>query len=345
MKAVFFEEHGGLEVLQYGDVTDPVVTPGTVKVAIKASACNPGDVWERRGFPGMKIPLPHIPGSDAAGVVVETAPDVTVVKVGDEVVIHPGMSCRKCEECLNDREFFCRAFTILGQKTGPLVGAHAEYIVVPAVNCVPKPAELSWDEAAALPVVLVTVWRQLVVRGGLAAGQRVLVWGGAGGLGSIAIQLCKAFGAEAIAVAGDDEKLAAAKDLGAAHLVNRKKEDVLDAIRRITDKKGVDIVFEHVGKQTWPTSVLAAKRGGIIVTSGATSGHEAITDLRYVFVRHLTIAGSNLGTVGDLRTALDFVAQGKVRPVIHSRIPLSEHVEAQKLLERSEVVGKIVHPR
>jgi NADPH:quinone reductase-like Zn-dependent oxidoreductase len=345
MKAVYFEAHGGLEVLQYGDIPIPTVKPGHVLVRVKASACNPGDRWARRGFPGMPIPLPHIPGSDVAGIVEEVAPDVTGVKPGDEIVVHPGMSCRQCAYCLAGEEFFCRDFMIYGQRTGPWDGAHAEYVAVPAVNCLPKPKSLSFEEAAALPVVLVTVWRQLVVRGGLRAGQRVLVWGGAGGMGSIAIQLCRAFGAEAIAVAGDDDKLATAVALGAAHAINRKREDVLETVKRITEKTGVDTVFEHVGKQTWPTSVLAAKRGGTIVVSGATSGHEAVTDLRYVFVRHLSIFGSNLGTVGDLRAALSFVEQGRIKPVIHSVLPLSEHAEAQRLLEAGDVVGKIIHPR
>jgi NADPH:quinone reductase-like Zn-dependent oxidoreductase len=345
MKAVYFATHGGLDVLRYGDVPEPVLAPGHVIVRVAASACNPGDLWARQGFPGMPIALPHIPGSDAAGVVEAVAPGVTGLAPGDAVVVHPGLACRQCPDCLADREFFCRDFAIFGQRTGPWSGAHAEKICVPAVNCLPKPAGLDFDEAAALPVVLTTVWRQLVVRGGLKPGDTVLVWGGAGGMGSVAIQLCKAFGAAAIAVGSDDAKLAAAQTLGAAHLVNRKREDVLAAVKRITDKRGVDIVFEHVGKQTWPVSVLAAKRGGVITVSGATSGAEAVTDLRYVFVRHLSIFGSNLGSVSDLRAALAFVAQGRIKPVIHSRLPLAAHAEAQRLLAAGEVVGKIVHPR
>ncbi len=345
MKSIFFTEHGGPEVLQHGDVPDPELKAGHVRVDIRASACNPGDVWSRRGFPGWTIPLPHIPGSDAAGVVAEVGAGVEGISVGDPVVIHAGLSCGKCAACLRDESYFCREFAILGQRTGPWYGAHAESIVVPAANCVPKPVRLSFEEAAALPVVLVTVWRQLVVRGGLREGSTVLVWGGAGGLGSIAIQLCKAFGALAVAVGSEDEKLAVARDLGAAHAVNRKKQDVLEAIKEITGGEGADIVFEHVGKQTWKTSVLAAKRGGIIVTSGATSGYEAVTDLRYVFTRYLTIAGTNLGTRGDLEDALRFVDQGDLRPIIHSVLPLERHVEAQRLLEAGEVIGKIVHPR
>lgn len=345
MKAIYFEQHGGLDVLQYGEVPEPALKPGYALVRVKASACNPGDMWARKGFPGMPIPLPHIPGSDVAGVVEAVAEDVNGLAVGAEIVVHPGMACRRCVACLDGREYFCRDFKIYGQRTGPMDGAHAELVAVPAVNCLPKPASLDFDEAAALPVVLTTVWRQLVVNGGLRAGQTVLVWGGAGGMGSIAIQLCRAFGAQAIAVAGDDEKLEAASRLGAAQLVNRKQEDVLEAVRRITGKEGVDIVFEHVGKQTWPVSVLAAKRGGVIVTSGATSGPEAVTDLRYVFTRYLTIRGSNLGTLADLRAALAFVDQGRIRPVIHTRLPLADHAAAQRMLAESEVVGKIVHPR
>ncbi len=345
MKAVYFHEHGGLDVIQYGDAPDPELKPGYALLRVMASACNPGDRWARRGFPGMAIPLPHIPGSDVAAVVEKLADDVADLKVGDEVVVYPGMSCRKCEACVGGEEFFCRDFAIYGQRTGPWDGAHAEYVAVPAYNCLKKPPSLSFDEAAALPVVLTTVWRQLVVRGGLKAGQTVLVWGGAGGMGSIAIQLCRIFGAEAIAVGSDREKLLRAEELGAKHVINRKEEDVLEAVRRITNKRGVDIVFEHVGKQTWPTSILAARRGGVITVSGATSGHDAVTDLRYVFVRHLSIHGSNLGSRADLEAALQTVESGRLKPVIHSRLPLAEHAKAQELLKSGEVIGKIIHPR
>lgn len=345
MKAVFFNHHGGPEVLQYGEVPEPELRPGTVLIDVKASACNPGDLWARQGFPGMPIPLPHIPGSDAAGVISQLGEGVSGLSPGDSVVVHAGMSCRACSACMRGEEFFCRDFKIYGQRTGPMDGAHSERIVVPAVNCLPIPPGLSFEEAACLPVVLVTVWRQLVVRGGLKSGQTVLIWGGAGGLGSTAIQLCKAFGATAIAVAGDEAKLEEAAKLGAAHLIHRKKDDVLEAVMRITGKEGVDIVFEHVGKQTWPVSIRAAKRGGVVVTSGATSGPEAITDLRYVFTRHLSLLGSNLGSVEDFRAALQFVGQGKVKPIIHSVLPLTEHAEAQRQLAASEVIGKIVHSR
>jgi NADPH:quinone reductase-like Zn-dependent oxidoreductase len=345
MKAIFFTAHGGLDVLQYGDVAEPALRPGSVRLQVKASGCNPGDVWARQGFPGMPIPLPHIPGSDVAGIVIERAGDVRNVNLGDAVIVHPGMSCRQCVACLSNQEFFCRDFMIYGQRTGPMDGAHAEQVVVPAVNCLPKPEGLSFEQAAALPVVLVTVWRQLVVRGALKRGDFVLVWGGAGGMGSIALQLCRAFGAKAIAVASEDAKLKEAGELGAAFLVNRKKEDVLDAVKRITGNTGVDIVFEHTGKQTWPTSIKAAKRGGTIVTTGATSGPEAITDLRYVFTRHLSILGSNLGSLADFHAALRLVAEGAVKPVIHSVLPLSEHGEAQRMIGAGEVIGKIVHSR
>lgn len=345
MKAIYFERHGDRGVLQYGDAPDPVLAPGHVILRVRASACNPGDVWSRQGFPGMAIPLPHIPGSDAAGDVVAVAPGVEHLRPGDAVIVHPGLSCRQCKACLRGEEFFCRAFKILGQRTGPWIGAHAEYLAVPAINCVAKPESLTYEETAALPVVLVTVWRQLVVRASLRAGQFVLVWGGAGGLGSVAIQLCRAFGAAAIAVASDDEKLEVARRLGAAHVIHRKRNDVVEAVKDLTNGEGADIVFEHVGQQTWPTSILAAKRGGIIVTSGATSGPKAETDLRYVFTRHLTLAGTNLGSVGDLHDALRVVRDGQVKPVIHSRLPLERHAEAQQMLEEGEVIGKIVHTR
>ena len=205
--------------------------------------------------------MPHISGSDAAGEVVEVGSEVTSVKVGDEVVVFSSFSCGICDACARGDVFFCRQFKIWGFQTGPLDGAHAEYAKVPAFNVVPKPKDLGWEQAASMPLVLFTAWRMLVTRAKIKPGDFVLVWGAGGGLGTMAVQICKLFNAKAIAVANSDDKLQIASELGAAYTINRSKQDVNEEIRKITGRRGVDIAFEHVGEATWETSVRSPEMG------------------------------------------------------------------------------------
>src|ERR1700691_3192399 len=216
MKAIMFERNGGYDVLKYADVAEPKAGPNDVVIKVKASACNFNDIWARRGLPGMKILMPHISGSDAAGVVVERGSEVHDVAIGDEVVVHCGIACRHCYYCTRGEEFFCHDFKIWGFQTGPLDGAHGEYCKVPAVNVLAKPKNLTWEEAASMPLVLVTVWRMLVSRARIQAGDFVLIWGASGGLGVMAIQIAKLFNARPIAVASSDDKLELALKLGAS---------------------------------------------------------------------------------------------------------------------------------
>src|ERR1700674_4288109 len=243
MKAIVFEQNGSCEVLRYTDAPQPKAGPNDVVINVKASACNFNDIWARRGLPGMKIILPHISGSDAAGVVVETGSEVRNIKVGDEVVVHCGISCRQCYYCTRGEEYFCTDFKIWGFQTGPLDGAQGEYCKVPAVNPLPKPSNLSFEEAATIPLVLVTVLRMLVSRAHIQAGDFVLIWGAAGGLGVMAIQIAKLFNARPIAVASSDEKLELARKLGAEFALNRKRDDIFAEVRRITDGHRADTVF------------------------------------------------------------------------------------------------------
>ena len=214
----------------------PKAGPNDVVLQVKASACNFNDIWARRGLPGMKIILPHISGSDASGVVVETGSEVHNVKVGDEVVVHCGIACRQCDYCTRGEEFFCPDFKIWGFQTGPLDGAHGDYCRVPAVNVLPKPRNLTHVEAATMPLVLVTVWRMLVTRARIQAGDFVLVWGAAGGLGVMAIQIAKLYNARPIAVASGDDKLELCSKLGAEFVLHRKKHDVFQEVRKITGR-------------------------------------------------------------------------------------------------------------
>jgi NADPH:quinone reductase-like Zn-dependent oxidoreductase len=342
MKAVVFEEHGGVEALQYKDVAEPKVGPNDVLIKVRAAGCNYNDIWARRGLPGMKVLLPHISGSDAAGEVVEVGSEVSDFKPGDEVMVYPGLSCRTCEFCANGRDTFCRQYKIWGFQTGPLDGAHGEFVRLPAFNVIPKPKGLGWEEAASLPLVLLTAWRMLVGRARIQAGDFVLVWGAAGGLGTMAVQICRTVGARAIAVAGSDEKLEFCRKLGAEHLINRKTQDVAEEVRKITNRRGVDIVFEHVGNATWPQSVASLKWGGTLVICGATSGFEAVTDLRFLWNKQMNLLGSHMGNKTDLLEAMRWVESGQIKPVVSQVFPLREAGRAQTLMEDGEVMGKLV---
>ena len=353
MKAVTFEQHGETDVLKYTDLPEPEISPNEVLIRVKAAAANYNDIWARRGLPGVRVILPHVSGSDASGVVEAVGSEVGAgtangfnnipFKPGDEVMVHPGISCRVCDVCTRGEEFFCRQFKIWGFQTGPNDGGHAELVKVPAVNVIPKPANLSWEEAASLPLVLETVWRMLVTRARVQAGDFVLIWGGAGGLGVMAIQVCRLFGARPIAVAATDEKLEVCRRLGAEFTINRNSQNVADEVRRITDRRGVDIVFEHVGDATWETSVAALKCGGTLVTCGATSGFFGRTDIRFLWNKQQNFLGSHLGSKAELVSAMRFVESGQVTPVVGATLPLRDVAEGQRLMEQDQASGKIVY--
>ena len=345
MKAVVFEEHGGTDVLQYRDIPEPQISPNEVLLKIRASGCNYNDIWARRGLPGMSVIMPHISGSDAAGEVVEVGSEVTSVKVGDEVVVFSSFSCGVCEPCARGDVFFCRQFKIWGFQTGPLDGAHAEYAKVPAFNVVPKPKNLTWEQAASMPLVLFTAWRMLVSRAKIKPGDFVLIWGAGGGLGTMATQICKLHNAKAIAVANSDDKLEMASKLGAAYTINRSKQDVSDAVRKITDRRGVDIAFEHVGEATWETSVRSLKWGGTLVTCGATSGFDAKTDIRLLWNKQLNFLGSHMANKAEFLEAWRWVESGDIKPVVLVALPLKEAGLAQQTMEGDQVIGKIVLTR
>lgn len=339
MKAVIFKQHGGPEVLEYADVPEPVLKANEVLVEVKACALNHLDVWARGGLPGIEIPLPHILGNDIAGVVREVGELVSWVKTGAEVMLHPGVSCGHCEECLSGRDNLCRDYDILGYRRD---GGYAELVAAPAVNVIPKPQNLSWEEAAALPLVTVTAWHMLVTRAAVQPGEDVLVHAAGSGVGSIGIQIAKLRGARVIATASSDEKLAKAKELGADEVVNYSNQDWPKEVKRLTNRRGVDVVFEHTGAETWPGSVASLKTGGRLVTCGATSGFAAQTDLRQVFYRHLTILGSFMGSKSELLEAMKFIESGKIRAVIDQTLRLREAKRAHELMQERLQFGKLV---
>jgi NADPH:quinone reductase-like Zn-dependent oxidoreductase len=339
MKAVIFKQHGGPEVLEYTTVADPTIRASEVLIEVKACALNHLDIWARGGLPGIKIPLPHILGNDIAGVVREVGSLVSWVSVGDEVMVQPGVSCGHCSECLQGRDNFCREYDIIGYRRD---GGYAELVAIPGVNVIKKPQRLTWAEAAALPLVTVTAWHMLVTRANVRPGEVVLVHAAGSGVGSIGIQIAKLLGARVIATAGSDAKLARAKELGADEMINYTQTDWPKDVKRLTEKRGVDVVFEHTGAATWEGSIASLKPNGRLVTCGATSGYDAHTDLRQVFYRHLTILGSFMGTKGELLEAMKFVESGAIGAVVDQALPLAEARRAHELMEDRAQFGKII---
>jgi NADPH:quinone reductase-like Zn-dependent oxidoreductase len=339
MKAVTLRAHGGLDQLRVEELADPQPAPGGVVVRVKAVALNHLDIWVREGLPGLKVSFPHVLGADIAGVVEAVARGVDGVTAGDEVVVNPGVSCGRCEACLSGDDVLCRGYRILGEH---IAGGYAERVAVPAANLLPKPRRLSFEEAACVPLVFLTAWHALVARAALRPGETVLIHAAGSGVGSAAIQIAKVLGAKVIATAGSEAKCDRGRLLGADHVVNYATHDFLAEVRRLTAKRGVDVVFEHVGKATWEQSLLALARGGRLVTVGATTGYDPPTDLRHVFYRSLSVLGSTMGSKGELFQVLRLVDEGRLGPVLDRVLPLAQAGEAQKLMEDRAQFGKIV---
>lgn len=339
MKAVIFAQHGGPEVLKFAEVADPSIKANEALIEVRACALNHLDVWVRGGLPGIKIPLPHILGNDVAGVVREVGELVTWARTGDEVMVHPGLSCGHCVECLAGRDNMCDAYDILGYRRD---GGYAELVAVPGVNLIPKPRNLSWPQAAALPLVTLTAWHMLVSQARVQPGEDVLIHAAGSGVGSLGIQIAKLCGARVIATASSDEKLAKARELGADETVNYTGDDWPKEVKRLTNGRGVDVVFEHTGAATWPGSLVSLKKGGRLVTCGATSGFDARTDLRQVFYRHLTILGSMMGSKAELVAAMKFIEGGQIRAVVDRTMPLAEARQAHELMADRAQFGKLV---
>jgi NADPH:quinone reductase-like Zn-dependent oxidoreductase len=339
MRAALFRQHGGPEVMEVGDVPEPEPGPGEVQVQVKAAALNHIDLWMRRGLPSMKIELPHIPGGDVCGVVSARGAGVVGVKEGDRVVLNPGLTCGRCRECLGGRDNLCQSFRMLGEHTQ---GGMAEKVVVPVANLVPAPAGVDDVSLAAVPITFITVWHMLVDNAQVAPGETVLVLGAGSGVGVAAIQIAKLFGARVIAAASSENKLLGARRLGADETIDYTTDELVAAVKRLTDRRGADIVVEHTGAATFPKSVVACARGGRIVTCGATDGYEATLNLRHVFWRHLSILGSTLAPKSCLFAIADRLAAGQLRAVVDRVLPLAEIQDAHRVLEARQAFGKIV---
>src|SRR5713226_357441 len=309
MKAVRFHRHGGPEVLQYEEAPDPAPNADEALVRVKACALNHLDIWARDGLPNVEITMPHVSGSDMSGVVEWVPPEEKELRKGDEVIVNPGMGCGRCDRCLSGKDNQCRYYTIIGYGVD---GGYAELVKVRRTHLLKKPEGMTFEEAASFPLVFETAYHMLVTKARVGPADIVLVLAANSGVGSAAIQVAKLHGAEVIATAGDEEKLKRARALGADHTVDHYKQDVLAEVKRITEKRGVDIVVEHVGKATWERSVKALATGGRLVLCGATTGSEVPTDLRYVFNRELTIYGSYMAGMGELLEVVKLFKAGKL---------------------------------
>ncbi|WP_114313001.1 zinc-binding dehydrogenase [Thermus caldifontis] len=339
MKAVVMEARGGPEVLKVAEMPTPEPGPKEVRIRVKAAALNHLDIWVRKGVASPKLPLPHILGADASGVVDAVGPGVTGFAPGDEVVVNPGLSCSHCERCLAGEDNLCAKYEILGEHR---FGAYAEYLVVPEVNLLKKPQNLSFEEAAAIPLTFLTAWQMVVDKLQVRPGEDVLVMAAGSGVSVAAIQIAKLFGARVIATAGSEEKLRKAKELGADETVNYTHPDWPKEVRRLTGGKGADKVVDHTGALYFEGVIRATANGGRIAIAGASSGYEGTLPFAHVFFRQLSILGSTMGSKSRLFPILRFVEQGKLRPVVGQVLPLEEAAEGHRLLEERRIFGKVV---
>jgi NADPH:quinone reductase-like Zn-dependent oxidoreductase len=338
MKAVRFHQHGSVDVLRYEDVPEPELAPGEALVRVRACALNHLDLWERRGLPHVTFPMPHISGSDVAGEVVAAAsPDVSA---GRRVMLQPGVSCGRCAKCLSGRDNECAQYEVLGYRNHP--GGYAEFVRVPVANLISIPDEIDFVRAAAFPLTFVTAWHMLITKAQIQRGEDILVLAAGSGVGQAAIQIAVLHGARVFATAGSDDKLERARALGAFEVIDHHRQDIAEEIKRLTNKRGVDVVIEHVGEATWTKSVRALARGGRLVTCGATTGTKGSVDLAALFAKQLSIQGSYMGTKGELLRAACFFFTGQLKPVIDRTFPLAEAAKAQQRLEDSAQFGKIV---
>lgn len=339
MKAVLFRQHGGPDKLSYEDLPVPKIGPDEVLVKVKACALNHLDIWIRQGSPAYPMPLPHVSGSDIAGVVEQAGAQVDSVTVGERVFISPGVSCWKCDACLAGRDNFCRSYALVGAM---MHGGYAEYVKVPFRNVLPIPGNLTFEQAAAFPLVSVTAAHMLFALAQLQHGETVLIMGAGSGVGSMAVQMAKLAGARVLTTVGSDDKIPKAVVLGADAVIHHGREKVAERVKLLTEGRGVDVVIEHIGPEVWDTCLQSLAKGGRLITCGATTGAEVKLDLRYVFSRQFTIKGSYMGTRAELVKVAELMGQGRLISVIDRTYPLPEARAAQEQMVSRKVFGKIV---
>ena len=339
MRAVVFDRFGGPEVLVEREVPDPSPGLGELVIAVRACGINHLDLWVRGGLPGLDPVMPHILGCDVVGEIAALGEGVAGHSVGDRVWVHPTMSCGVCEACMAGDDHLCRRYDVLGRRRN---GGYAERVAIPAGNALPFPTNLSWTEAAAMPLVFLTAWHMLVTRARLREGEACLVIGAGSGVGSAAIQVAKHLGARVIATAGSADKLERAMRLGADATIDHATQDIAAEARALTGGRGVGVVFEHVGGRVFEAGVAALARDGRLVTCGATGGNRVSLDINLLFGRHLALYGSWMGSRSESLAVLEWVRAGTFRPVIDSVLPLAEARKAHERIEARKHFGKIV---
>jgi NADPH:quinone reductase-like Zn-dependent oxidoreductase len=340
MKAIVFHAHGTLDQVVYDDVPTPEIGPDEVLLSVQAAALNRLDLWVLAGWPSLKLKLPHIMGSDGAGVVTAVGEQVTSVQVGDRVAVNPTYWDSQDVYARKGQDNMTAQFAIFGEHTD---GFFAEYAAIPARNLLKMPDHVTFADAAAASLVFVTAWHSLISRGRLQAGETVLIVGAGGGVNTASIQIAKLAGAGRIYVVGSSvEKLRQARELGADVTINRQEEDWGKAIFKLTNRQGVDVVVDNVGAATFPTSLRALARGGRLLTVGNTSGPQIELDNRLMFGKHLSIIGSTMGSSVDYETVMGLIFDGRLRPVIDTIYPLAEGVTALHRLASGDVTGKLV---
>lgn len=338
MKAAVIHEHGDLDVLRVEDVKEPKPGRGEVVLKVLCAGLNHLDIWVRKGRPGTQLQMPHILGSDAVGVVVAVGDDVQGPKVGEEVIIDPGLSCGRCEFCRQGQQSLCASFGLMGLSRP---GTFAEQVAVPAGNCHPKPPHLSDEQAGALALASVTAWRMLMTRARVRPGETVLIHGIGGGVALWALQFAKLIGAEVLVTSSSDDKLSRAAELGADHTINYAKETVIKRVGEVTAGRGVDVAIDAVGAATWPLDFTCVRKGGRIVLCGVTTGAKAETDLRALYWNQLTVMGSTMGSAEDFRQMLRAVTVNKLAPVMDEVFPLENVRDATERMEAGRQFGKI----
>jgi NADPH:quinone reductase-like Zn-dependent oxidoreductase len=343
MKAAVFREYNKdpTKVVKLEDIDMPKLKPNEVMIKVESAAYNYNDLWAIWGEP-LKVPIPHISGSDVAGTIVETGEDVTKFKVGDRVVSHSNISCRVCNMCTSGREYDCNDRLVWGFQTGPLWGGFAQYTHLQEVNVAKIPDNISFDDAAAISMVGMTAWHMLVGRAKIKPGQTVLIMGGTSGVGMAGIQIAKLYNCTVIATAGNGEKMDKCSEIGADYVVNHREADWHKKVREITKKQGVDVIFEHIGKATFAQEVALLKMAGTLVATGATTGYDSTIDLRYLFFKGTNLLGSTQGTKAELEDVIYWTGKGKIKPIIHTILPFSDMVKGHIMMANAEQIGKIL---
>jgi len=341
MKAAFFQDHGGIENIKVSELDLPSVKSDEILIESKYAGLNHLDLFILEGWPGLRLKMPHIMGSDGSGVIKEVGDNVTLFKSGDSVLINPGISCGKCFYCLAGQQNLCPEFVIKGEH---IDGTFAEFFTIPEINVVKIPDEISFDIAAAAPLNFLTAWRMIKTRANVQPNEFVFIHGAGGGVSSAAIQIAKIFGAIVITTTSTEEKMKKAKEIGANYVFNYRESSNISSIvyKEITGRKGVDVVIDSVGQATFNTSMRLLKPNGRLVICGATTGPQASLDLRRIFWNQLQIKGSTMSNQKEFREVIKLVIGGKLKPIIDKVFTLDKAAEAEKYLQEGNQFGKVL---